>query len=351
MGAVLGFAAAPEAKLPLVFIPNAGQADSQILYLVQTPALHAGFTANSMFFQADGAQLQVRFAGANPGATMEGAAPLAGHANFLNGSDPEQWRTDLPTYGKVVYRDLYPGIDATYAGANRHIKSEFLVSPGADPHRIQMDYGNARHVRIDADGSLVVTFPGGEMREDPPEVYQITPEGGRIRVPSTFRLLTKTLVGFDVTAYDRSLPLVIDPVITYSTYLGGSGMGAVTGVAVDATGNLYVTGWTEAVNFPIGGAYQAGNKGSVDAFVVKLNADGSGIYYATYLGGAGDDRGAGIAVDSTGQAHVVGSTSSSDFPLAISERAMMMGGKEGFVLKLTQNGSGVVFSTFVGGAG
>lgn len=337
--------------LPLVFIPNAGQTSPEILYMVQTPDVRAGFAKDGAVFQLAGAQLRMRFDGANPMVALEGAEAVAGRANFLSGPDRGSWKTNLPVFAKVAYRNLYPGIDAVYAGAGRQIKSEFRLAPFADPGWIRMRYEGAASVRIGAGGALLVERGATVLREDPPEAFQITGDGSRREVAAAYRLLEDRTVGFELGPYDPTRPLVIDPAITYSTYLGGSGMGAVTGVAIDGAGNLYAAGWTEAFNFPIFGAYQAVNRGGVDAFVVKLNAAGNGMFYATYIGGAGDDRAAGIAVDSSGQAHVAGATGSSDFPLAAGIRSSMMGGKEGFALKLNAAGSGLIYSTFLGGSG
>ncbi len=154
-----------------------------------------------------------------------------------------------------------------------------------------------------------------DLTEDAPEIYQDTPSG-RISVAGRYRLLNAHTAGFEIDTYDASLPLVIDPVISYATYMGGTGLGAVTGVAIDSAGDLYAAGWTAALNFPIVLAAQAASGGSVDAFIVKLNPTGTALLYATYIGGSGDDRAAAIAVNSSGQAYVTGSTASPNFPLA-----------------------------------
>jgi hypothetical protein len=152
-----------------------------------------------------------------------------------------------------------------------------------------MQYSDAQQVGIEADGTLVVRAGDAVLREDRPVVYQDLP-GGRSKITASYRLLEDRTVGFRIGGYDTRYPLIIDPTVTYSTYMGGSGMGAVTALAVDGAGNLYVAGWTESLNFPIAGAYQASNRGSVDAFVVKLNPAGTSPLYATYLGGSSDDR-------------------------------------------------------------
>ena len=186
------------------------------------------------------------------------------------------------------------------------------------------------------------------MIEDAPEIYQDT-SSGRIRVAGRYRLLDAHTAGFEIDAYDASLPLVIDPVISYATYMGGTGLGAVTGVALDSSGDLYAPGWTEALNFPIVLAEQAASGGSVDAFIVKLNPTGTALLYATYIGGSGDDRAAAIAVNASGQAYVTGSTASPNFPLHLPLRTTLGGAKTAFVLKLNATGNQLLYSTYLGG--
>jgi hypothetical protein len=353
LAAVLGYGQKhleSERSLPSFFIPNRGLTDPAIRYFVETPDLRAGFSTDSAFFQLHDLNLRVRFEGASPSVTVEGEEQLAGRANFLLGDRPEQWHTGLPLYQKILYRNLYPGIDMTYAGVGHRIKSEFLVAPRSDPSRIRLNYSGAESLQIDPHGDLVIRGEHMEVREEAPAVYQVTPLGTRVEIGARHELLDPHTLGFKLDAYDPSLPLVIDPVISYATYIGGSGMSAVTGLALDASGNLYVTGWTEAVDFHIVGPVQGSNKGGVDAFVGKLNAAGTAFVYATYIGGQGDDRAAGIAVDGSGQAYVTGSTASSNFPLVSPIRGSLGGGRDAFALKLNSVGNTLLYSTYLGGA-
>ncbi len=335
---------AAQFELPMFFFENTGQAESSVRYIAQTPELRAAFRPDSITFQTRGMHVQVRFTGANPRVKIAGAEPMPGTANFFLGQD---WKTSLPIFNKIVYQDLYPGIDMTYGGAGRRIKSEFIVAPGANPDRIRMNFNAADQVYVDADGALVVSRSGVELREEAPEIYQ---DGGRVRVEGSYRLLDAHTVGFEIGSYDTSRTLIVDPVVSYCTYLGGSSTSTVTGLAVDGSGNLYVTGWTEALDFPIAGAMQAANQGGVDVFVVKLNAAGTAIVYATYIGGRGDDRAAGIAVDSAGQAYVTGSTASANFPVAAAIRVTLGGSRNAFALKLNAVGNSLVYSTYLGGS-
>jgi hypothetical protein len=343
-----GFAAGAERSLPLFFFPNTGQVDPSIRYVVETPDLRAGFQTDGVLFQIHRMNLRVRFAGANARVAMEAQEPMPGKANFLIGNRSEDWKTGVPTYHKIRYRRLYPGIDMTYGGTDRLIKSEFLVTPGANPAAIRLEYSGVDRVSIDTNGDLVVGGAGVELREQAPGIYQETALG-RVAVKGRYRMLGARTVGFEIEAYDASQPLVIDPVLSYATYLGGSGQSAVTGLAADASGNLYVTGWTEALNFPIAGAFQAANQGGVDAFVVKLNPAGTSFVYATYIGGRGDDRGAAIAVNASGQAYVTGSTASTNFPLVSPIRSTLGGSRTAFALKLSALGNTLVYSTYLGG--
>ncbi len=347
---LLFLAAAPgfAAGLPAFFIPNVGQMDRAIRYFVQSPELRAGFSANAAVFQMHGLTLRVDFASANPQVTVVGTDRLAAQANFLMGDRPENWRTNLPMYQRILYRDLYPGIDMTYASAGSRIKSEFLLAPGADPGLIQLKYSGAENLEIDSTGALLARGEHIEMREEAPLIYQES-ASGRVRIPGQYTLRGDNTVGFEIGAYDAALPLIIDPVLSYATYLGGSGIGAVTGLAVDSSGDLYVTGWTEAVDFPVDGPAQASNQGGVDVFIVKLNAAGSALVYATYIGGRGDDRAAGIAVDGSGQAYVTGSTASANFPLAAPVSSTLGGGRDAFALKLNGSGNTLLYSTYLGG--
>jgi len=336
--------------LPIFFIPNAGQTDPAIRYIAQTREMMAGFALDSVVFQIHETQLRVHFAGANPSVSIEGVGAMAARANYLIGNDPAAWHTSLPTYRGIVYRNLYTGIDMNYAGRGPKLESEFLVAAGADPNQIRLEYPGADRIFIDARGDLVVQCAAAELREQAPVAYQEF-EGVRHPVEAAYRILGGNTIAFDLGDYDATLPLVIDPVISYSTYLGGTAQSAVTALAVDASANLYAAGWTEAIDFPVSNAIQAVNRGGVDAFVFKLNPAGSTLLYATYIGGRGDDRAAGIAVDSSGQIYLAGSTASADFPLVSSIRPTLGGIRDAFVVKLNAIGNLLVYSTFLGGIG
>lgn len=337
-----------EAESPAVRLPAFFVEDSPSRLVGEASGMHAVFSREGVDYRAGASPeqarwIRARFLGSSAGTQMSGGNP-AGQANFLIGQDPHAWRTGLPAYREILYHDLYPGIDLAYRGTGGQFKSEFRVAPGADPRQIRVAY--SADLSLDAEGGLHM----GSLQESAPSIYQETGAGRVVPVDGRYRLLDAHTAGFEIGAYDRTRPLVIDPVISYATYLGGSGLGAVTGVALDAAGDLYATGWTEALNFPTVGAVQATNLGGVDAFVVKVNPTGSALIYATYIGGMGTDQGAAIAVDSAGQAHVAGWTASGNFPLASALQALMGGSQTAFVLTLNGAGNALVFSTYLGGS-
>lgn len=256
----LGLAAASGSprSTPLFFIEDAPNR-----FLIQVPGTSAVFTPHGVEFHAGGDVVRAKFQGADDARRMQGVEPM-GRANFMLGQDPSAWRTGLPTYRKVRFADLYPGIDLIYSGIDGRIKSEYRVAAGSDPGDIRVEY--TVDLSIDAEGRL----HAGNLIEAAPEIYQDS-ASSRATLVGRYHLLDARTAGFEVDSYDRSLPLVIDPAISYATYMGGSGLGAVTGVALDSSGNLYATGWTEALNFPILLAEQAANAGGVDAFVVKVS--------------------------------------------------------------------------------
>ena len=240
-------------------------------------------------------------------------------------------------------------MDLLYYGNQRQLEYDLVVEPGADPDAIALSFEGVEELRIDAQGDLLLDTPGGEVRQHKPLVYQEV-EGVRREIAGTYVLNGRRRVGFQVAAYDASQPLIIDPVLSYSTYLGGSGDDRGTGIAVDSSGNAYVTGFTSSINFPTANPIQPANGGSFDAFVTKLNAAGNGLVYSTYLGGTDDDYGHGIAVDSSGNAYVGGYTISINFPTASPAQPAFGGVADAFVTKLNAAGNALVYSTYLGGS-
>ena len=338
-----------DSRVPLFFAANEGQAPAEVRFMAKGSGLTAFFLQGEVVFRTAASSVRMRMEGANLAARVEGADPLAGRVSFLTGAE-ENWRTGLPTYGAVAYRGLYAGIDMVYGGSGRNLKSEFVVAPGGDPLQIRVRYIGAGRVQIEGDGGLEIPLSGEVLRERAPEVYQDR-GGKRVAVKGGFSVAADGAIGFAIGEYDRSLPLVIDPVISYSTYLGGSGADAANALAVDTSGAVYVAGFTASYNFPTLAPVQAANGGGNDVFVAKLTAAGNALVYATYLGGTGDDRAFGIAVDSTGAAYVTGWTQSSNFPVRNALQASLAGGQNAFLVKLTPTGNGLAYSTYLGGNG
>ena len=249
-----------------------------------------------------------------------GQQELPGTVNYFLGNDPAEWHTNIPTYAQVQYHDVYPGIDLVYYGDRQQLEYDFVVAAGADPVAIALRFEGADRLAVDAAGDLLVDVGGQQIVHRQPVLYQDGPSG-RQAVAGGYVVQGERQVGFAVGAYDASRPLVLDPVLlVYSTYLGGSGGDDGLGIAVDAAGNAYVAGSAPGILPTTPGAFQptlGGIVGQSDAFVAKLNASGTALVYATYLGGTSNDDGLGIAVDSAGNAYVTGHTFSSNFPTTV----------------------------------
>jgi hypothetical protein len=301
--------------------------------------------------------------GGNPMPRLVGEDPLPGKINYFLGNDPTQWHTNVATFAKVEYQDVYPGINLVYYAHQGELEYDFVVAPGADPRAIHLGFTGPDRVAVDDHGGLVVHAGGQEIVQHKPVVYQKV-NGTRQEIASSFVVstnpsgLTTPQVGFELGTYNQSRPLVIDPVLSYSTYLGGSGSDYGYGsIAVDpVTGDALVTGNTTSADFPTANPFQSnyggGNRLFGDAFVSRLTADGSALVYSTYLGGSDQDVGTSIAVDAgTGDALVTGWTSSTDFPTANALQPNLRGFvANAFVARLTADGSALVYSTYLGGS-
>ena len=360
-------------KLPLSFEANQGQTDPHVMFLSRGSgyslfltrgeavlALGKGIanqtsTDKTSPIPAEGAVLQMKLLGANTEAPVSGMDELPGKTNYFIGDDPKLWRTYVPTYARVKYSGVYPGVDLLYYGNQRQLESDFVVAPNAEPRRIVVEIKGADRLSIDGQGDLVTRSGYGTVRLKKPVAYQEV-GGARKEVAAGYRLKGKNRVVFDLAPYDRAKPLVIDPVLAYSTYLGGSGGDEGEHIAVDAAGSAYVTGFTVSVDFPTTfGAFQTVSGGTQfgNAFVTKLSPDGSSLVYSTYLGGNGGDSGMSVAVDSSGNAYVTGFTNSNNFPTTLGafQRSHSGSNRDAFVTKLNAAGSGLVYSTYLAGSG
>jgi hypothetical protein len=361
-------------KLPLHFEANRGQTHEDVRFLARGPGYNLFLTPTEAVLTlmkqeaparrpaahdkskprtpATGTVLRITFAGANPDLRVTGLEELPGKANYFIGNNPAKWRTNVPTYLKARYTDLYPGIDLIYYGNQRQLEYDFVVHPGADPSAIALRFMGADKVEVDVQGDLVLHTVVGPIRQRKPVIYQEI-GGVRKEIPGGYVLTATRQASFKVAAYDASQPLVIDPVLFYSTYLGGNAFDVGSSIAVDSAGNAYVTGFTNSSNFPTtAGAFHTTFGGSFDAFVTKLNPTGSGLVYSTYLGGSGQDIGRAIAVDAARNAYVTGLTNSSNFPTTAGAFQTAYGGgsQDAFVTKLNRTGSALVYSTYLGGS-
>ena len=332
--------------------------------------------------QATDALLRMKLVGANPNPKIVGMDELPGKSNYFIGNDPKKWRTNVPNYARVKYANVYPGVDLVYYGNQGQLEYDFVVQPGADLRQIALDVGaglvpaqghpQGVPLRIDGNGDFVVGTEAGEVTFHKPVIYQpdlASAAGSSLvtrhssLVEGRYRLDGDNHIHFELGRYDRRRPVVIDPVLAYSTYLGGSGNHQYgtgdygTGIAVDSSGDAYVTGSASSSDFPTTpAAFQAACRGGsyyscADAFVSKLNAAGSALVYSTYLGGSDDDTGTGIALDAAGSAYVTGNTVSSDFPTTPGAFQTTYGGNgDAFVSKLNAAGSALLYSTYLGGS-
>ena len=363
--------------VPLSFEANQGQTDSQVKFLSRGDGYSLFLTSHEAVFKLRtpaGAKVppsvfRMELRGANRGAQVTGADKLAGVANYYAGNDPKKWRSGITTYRKVKYQGIYPGIDAVFYGNQRQLEYDFVVAPGADPEQISLGLTGAKP-SLDADGNLVLKLADGDLALKKPVVYQNV--AGEKKTVEASYTIAGNKVRFHLGKYDHNQTLVIDPVFTYLTYLGGSSVdyiGGITGVgqttspthalAIDSAGNVYVTGQTLSNDFPVANAYQATRNepgGAYTAFVSELNPTGTALLYSTYLGGsvtaggfAGFDAGASVVWDSFDNAvYVAGTTSSSDFPTTPGVfQKVYSGNFTAFVAKFNNVGQ-LTKSTFLG---
>jgi hypothetical protein len=351
--------------LPLSFEPNVGQADAEAKFLVRGQRASVFITSRGALFarrrdasvQTNGgaapgpedgsAPLRMEFLGASGSARPVALQPLPGKANYVIGNDPSSWRTGIPTYRKVMVAGLYPGVDLVYYGNQRQLEYDFVVAPGADPGLIRLSFPGVEAIQVDRDGDLILTVAGQNVIQRRPHVFQRV-DGARRVVSGGYVISAKDQVNIQVGSYDHDRALVIDPVLVYSTYLGGGADDGGTAVAVDPRGNAYVVGGTSSIDFPTVNPIQAANGG--DAFVVKIDPSGTNLLYSTYIGGSSGDGAIDIAVDPKGNAYVAGVTSSTDFPTASPLQAANGGIVDMFVSKIDPSGR-LVYSTYLGGNG
>jgi hypothetical protein len=370
------------AALPLAFEPNQGQTDAQVKYMARangytlfltnqdavfafhskTSASELGMRGRAAMSHTSGASVakkespavvRMRLVGENSSAQIRAANQLPGKSNYYLGNDPTKWRTNVSQYARVAYKNIYPGIDLAYYGEQSKLEFDFVIAPESNPAPIDFAFNGANHLATDASGNLTISSAAGDVVLHKPVAYQ-QQNGIRQLVDARFVLKGTNQVSFGLGNYDHSRELVIDPTVTYSTYLGGLAEDDGLGIAFDSSGAAYVTGETESTNFPIlGGVAPNTNAGGFDVFVTKVAADGLTLVYSTYVGGSGSDSGNFIAVDASGDAFVAGGTSSSDFPVTTGafQTSFKGGSLDAFVFKLNPGGTALTYSTYLGGTG
>ena len=355
-------------QLPLSFEANVGQTDSQVdfisrgsgytLFLTPREAVLALRTASASPMTAAAqkdheiatAVVRMKLVGSETKPRVTPQEELPGKVNYFIGNDLIRWRTGISTYAKVAYENVYPGVDLVYYGNQRQLEYDFVVHPGTDPEIIALSFEGGDRLKVDGEGELVLQAGDSEIRQRKPFIYQEV-DGVRHKVAGSYKVKNSNTVGFQLADYDTSRPLVIDPVLVYSTFLGGARQDQGQDITVDASGSAYVTGLTGSSDFPTtGGAFDTTlDTGglALDAFVTKLNPAGSALVYSTFLGGNDSEVGFGIAVDTSGSAYVTGRTSSPNFPTTFG--APHNGNFDVFVTKLNPSGSALVYSTLFGG--
>lgn len=370
-------------KLPLSFEANSGQHDSRVKFLargggctlfltaseaimsfsspVQNTKATPGQTSSAREARPDAAAatLRMNLVGADPRAKVTGSDMLPGKVNYLLGNDPKKWRSNIPTYAKVTYDDVYPGVDLVYYGNQEQLEYDLVVAPGASPEVIKLTFAGVSKPEVADNGELVLQTSGRPLRWSKPVVYQNTGRG-RTNIEGRYLLDDDGGVRIKVGVYDEKKPLVIDPVLIYSTFLGGSsGEDIGNDIDVDSSGNAYVVGHTSSTDFWVENAFQSNHRGPspswwesapYDVFVTKLNSTGTAIIYSTFLGGTDIEYGYSIRVGSMGEAYVSGATASANFPIVGKPKQPIKDiYLDAFMTRLSSDGSSIIYSTFYGG--
>jgi hypothetical protein len=294
--------------------------------------------------------IRTSFVGANQDPDVRGHDVTEYYCNYFIGNDPNRWFTDVPNYECVMYDDVYPGIDLKYYSEGNRLEYDFVVSPFGDPTQIEIVYEGAESISVNEAGEMVVKTEWNTVTELAPHVYQNTPSG-RADIACRYYVTGDNTFGFILDGeYDPSLPLTIDPVLIYSTYLGGSSEDVPRGIAVDGNGSAYVSGYTYSVDFPTENPYQT-DLFTTDIFVTKFSASGNSLVYSTYLSGSDEEWGGDVAVDESGHAYVTGYTYSTDFPTYNPFQSTNQDQWDAFVTKLSSTGNSLIYSTYLGGLG
>ncbi len=364
---------------PIAFSENQGQWDPDVLYRSTLSGSTVWFTSDAAVYQisrlatrADRSQLiedglepaemsrldetieyitiKVSLAGAQAHATVSGEDTLDYRSNYIRGNDPAAWHTDVASYQAVRYHDVYPGIDLRYYGKGSSLEYDLIVSPGADPSQIEIEYDGIYSLELTPDGEMTIESAWGTIVEERPFLYQMI-DGRQRVIAGHFVVLSENSFGFKIDSeYDHDQNLIIDPLLRYSTYLGGGDTDAAKAIAVNSAGNCFVGGETASDDFPTHLPYQTSLSGSRDIFVTKFDSLGTGLVFSTYIGGTGLERCFGIAVSSQGESFLTGETWSTNFPTKNAYQSTNGGGSDAYVVRLGADGDTLVYATYVGGS-
>jgi hypothetical protein len=359
VGSILFFASTTQAvtkpgtvRIPFAFVQNSGQYDARVRYVGAGSEFKAWFEDRGVILQRGTTAVRISFESRapQPGVDPVIAAenPIGATANYLRGSDPRLWRTGMPLFSTIRYTGVWPGVELRYKAEKGRVKAEYLVAPGADAGDIRLRFDGL--ARLEDDGTLRIRGVSGDFVEEKPVLYQAI-HGERIEVDGGFQTLSDGSVGFRISGYDRTQPLVIDPSILFSGYFGGSSQDTITAIGVDGLNNVVVAGWTTSSDLPTSNGVRPNYAGGVDAFVASFLPDGGPLRYCTYLGGSGDDRAFGLAIDSVNSVYITGWTQSVNFPVVGPFQAHLSGTRDAFVAKLNAAGSTLIYSTYLGGSG
>ncbi len=344
--------------LPIRFEANQGQLHQDVRFYSRFAEQMVFLTDREALLSVKGNVLRMRPIHANSKAVVEGQEPLSSRAAYFSGNRPSDWHRNVRQYGAVRLHEIYPGIDLVYRGRGKRLEYDFIVGPGADPKKIRMEFNGAAHMGLETNGTLVLDVAGVEFRQPKPFVFQRDESNNPVPIEGAYRLVGRNQVAFQLGAYDRSKELIIDPVVIRSTYLGGTGIDIARAAALDSEGKLWVTGSTTSPEFPvIGFPHRETRVGAIDVFVARVNPNLTGaeaLEYSTYIGGDGDERPEAILVTDPKVAFIIGSTTSSNYPVRNGYQVTLSGTRDMFVtqINLAELGDASLgFSTLFGGTG
>ena len=333
-------------KLPLLFEENSSTALPDTAFIARGRGYLMSFGANHTAFQFNNARVRMDWSGCTAHPKISGVRPAETKTNYFIGNDPAKWRTGVQNYGAIQYKSVCPGVDLLFYGNQRELEYDVILQPGADASKLRFDLHGFKRIHLNKDGDLILSTPDGDLVEHKPIVYEES-QGHRRTIEARYVLYSATQFGFALGPHSKNSRVVIDPVLTYSTFLGGASDDAARAIAVDSAGNAYLTGYTYSSDFPVSNPSQA-LKAVTDVFVAKINPAGTALVYATYLGGTGASEANAIVVDNSGNAYITGSTFLEGFP--VTPGAQQSHGLYGiFVSKLDPSGSALIFSTYIGG--